>query len=163
MGLKEFSKFWNTSSCALQQSHHCGIESHRPSTMNGNAKAGSNRTIVGLKAHKSRKSATSSSQQSHHCGIERTSILLTSVEKISQQSHHCGIESNQRIQGNQGDPGSNRTIVGLKVPALACVSASLSVQQSHHCGIEGACDEGSAKPFFPLMRLRSMAVMRLEG
>jgi len=80
---------------------------------------GSNRTIVGLKLVLYRRKC------SLHNSSNRTIVGLKPfwrrvVAKVvaAQQSHHCGIETVESMKNIIKNRCSNRTIVGLKRPAL---------------------------------------------
>jgi len=92
-GIESDAGFLPANLVEKQQSHHCGIEScFIPEKIL--TTAGSNRTIVGLKASVFVDNGFGGAgQQSHHCGIE--SIFADFVHRWSKR-------------------GSNRTIVGLK-------------------------------------------------
>ncbi len=143
----------------VQQSHHCGIERQAIRNRAEIQRAGSNRTIVGLKDGGEGQNAQHSrcsnrtivglkggillrqctmlhEQQSHHCGIESGLPESIAPAQSMQQSHHCGIERLADEALQLSARSSNRTIVGLKDACWTDKKCDPVRQQSHHCGIE---------------------------
>ena len=104
VGLKHCLCCSHLSDSAMQQSHHCGIET-QPTTPS---------KFIPTK------------QQSHHCGIETARGQMSQVLLVSSNRTIVGLKLGSTNHDWSNWVGSNRTIVGLK-PRLPKVYISSNI------------------------------------